>query len=211
MEKRLYSPLRIKKILWQTLFELSQKDEVMSTPFVSVSQCLYMAYLMEVLPVPIKSSTQAVFEANMKASSIWDNRHQKALEAFSGLSPLDVRAQCALIRQIVTQCLNTPEKGAIWAYYGHLLTKANGIELLSKHAFKALRINQETALALTWHAFGSVNEKKEIPMRGIMKHYELSKTQAYRLQALISKIGWDLIRCASRKVCEKLEKKQLIA
>lgn len=183
----------------------------MSAPFRSLSQCLYIAYLMEVLSAPIKNNTQAVFENNMHQSSIWDRRHQKALEAFEGLSALESRAQCAVVRQMVTQCLNTSEKGAIWTYYGHLLTKANGIEILAKYAFKADLINsEEAALALTWHAFGSVKEKKEIRMQAIAQHYGLSKTQAYRARGAISKMIWELIRLASNKVGEQLAKKQLI-
>jgi len=184
----------------------------MSAPFKSLSQCLYMAYLMEVLPAPIKNSTQAVLEANMHQSSIWDRRHSQALKAFEGLSALDIRAQCALVRQIVANTLLALEKGAIWIYYGHLLTKAQGMEILAEHAFKMGLINhQQAALALAWQAFGSVQEKKEIRMQVIAQYYGLSKTQAYRARGAISQIGGEMIRYASNKVGRALEKKQLIA
>lgn len=122
-----------------------------STPFKSVGQCLYIAYLMEVLPVTVKSSAQRIMEASMMQSNVWGPVHGSTTHPwFDRLTPLDIRAQCALIRLKVTQHLPLNEQGATWAHYGHLLTKAKGVEVIAQAArvFTTTK-NADAILALT--------------------------------------------------------------
>jgi hypothetical protein len=87
--------------------------------FQSAGQALFVAFLMEVLPVTQQTSTQILIDGLRKRCGVWDDQRAPSTINFGGLSPLEVRGQCALVRATVEDHLPGPERDAIWARFGH--------------------------------------------------------------------------------------------
>lgn len=85
--------------------------------FGSVTQALHFSYLIEAYEVSPESIMAKVLKRMMKDLAIWDESTASTVD-FGGLNPLEVRAQCAMIRAAVRNHLLQPEMWALQARYG---------------------------------------------------------------------------------------------
>jgi hypothetical protein len=85
--------------------------------FRSTSQALHFAYLIEAYEVSVPSGMAQIMRQAMQQAG-GDALGTSASIDFGGLNPLEVRAQCAMIRGIVRDRLPLPEASAIQARYG---------------------------------------------------------------------------------------------
>lgn len=89
-----------------------------ATPiFRSTSQALHFAYLIEAYDVSIESVMSKTLRRTMMELGIWNTGEPSSVN-FGGLSALEVRAQCAMIRSAVRSRLPGPESWAVEARYG---------------------------------------------------------------------------------------------
>jgi hypothetical protein len=65
----------------------------------------------------LESSMATIVRRFVKDTRVWEPRPLKVIH-FDGLNPLEVRAQCALIRNMVTTCLPDMERAVVRARYG---------------------------------------------------------------------------------------------
>lgn len=115
-------------------------------------------------------------------------------------------AACALIRAKVVQNLPYNEQGAICAHYGHLLTKANGVEIIAQAARAFTKIKSTDALlALIWGILGTKQEKAGLSLRGIAQYYGLSKSGAQRERDLICRFHAALLKQGTDHIAQALE------
>lgn len=98
--------------------------------FRSVHQALHVAHLMAVLPPTQKSNTQALIEHLMREAGVSREVERDGTLNFQGLSPLEVRGQCAMVRGAVIHHCTEPERMAIWAWFAHDGSKAEGVRFL---------------------------------------------------------------------------------
>lgn len=85
--------------------------------FRSTSQALHFSYMIQAYEVSVESIMSKAIRAIMKELGIWDEGEPSTVD-FSGLSPLEIRGQCAMIRAIVQDRLPAVEAWAIQARYG---------------------------------------------------------------------------------------------
>lgn len=85
--------------------------------FRSTSQALHFAFMIQAYEVSVENIMSKAIRAIMKELGIWDEGEPSTVD-FSGLSPLEIRGQCAMIRAIVRDRLPGPEAWAIQARYG---------------------------------------------------------------------------------------------
>ncbi|HEY8355032.1 MAG TPA: hypothetical protein VIK69_08465 [Methylophilaceae bacterium] len=114
--------------------------------FRSTSQALHFAYLIQAYEVGAESVMSKVIRRMLETLGIMDGTHEPSTVSFGGLSPLEIRGQCALIRLSVETCLPPPEAWAIKARYG--ITKI--IERKGEpraYAFAEYRISAMRSLA----------------------------------------------------------------
>lgn len=83
--------------------------------FKSTSQALHFAYLIEAYEVSIDSSMAKILRYG--AMPTGGGALASAID-FGGLSPLEIRAQCAMIRAAVRDRLPAPQAWAVQARYG---------------------------------------------------------------------------------------------
>ena len=163
--------------------------------FKSVEQALHVSFLMEILPVTSRSFMQAMMEAHMKANGTWEGSIPKERTInFGGLSPLEIRGQCAMIRASVEHHLAEPEQLAVKAHYGHQTCKEAGVRGLARYVSPMLSTaHSEAILALAWGIYGNEKQKDGLSLREVAEHYGLSKSTAQRDQQIIKKVGRDLL------------------
>lgn len=120
--------------------------------FRSVHQALHLAFLMSVLPPTQKSPTATVINDLMDQAGIRREVERDGTVNFSGLSPLEVRGQCAMIIGAVRHQLQPAERYAIEAWYAHDQTKHAAVQWLRDWCEPHWSIESPAARTLiTWH------------------------------------------------------------
>ncbi len=89
----------------------------MTAIFKSATQAIWMAYLLEGLPVKRASGLQMAIDEALKALGQAEPRQASTVN-FGGLSDLEVRGQAAMIRYAVEAMISKPQSWAIRARYG---------------------------------------------------------------------------------------------
>lgn len=98
--------------------------------FENTEQALHIAYLLEHIPASGKSVMQVVVET-IKQKGGQSSSDPCSKVDFRGLSAVEIRGQCATIRQLVEDTLTDDEKNALWARYGWYETKGQGLAHLA--------------------------------------------------------------------------------
>ena len=180
--------------------------------FRSTGQCLHVAFLMEILPATQRSFMQAMLEAHMKACGIWEE--PKATDRtihFGGMSPLEIRGQCAMVRGMVEHHLTQPEAFAVKAHYGHTVTKAAGVRGLADYVSPLLTTTSKDAvLALAWGVFGNEKQREGLSLREIADHFGLAKSTAQRDQQTIRRMGRDMLTRAIARLDSRFQVSGLV-
>lgn len=118
--------------------------------FQNVGQALHVAFLMQILPVTQKVSTQMLIDALRQASGKMEARIASTIN-MGGMSPLEFRGQCAMVTAAAQHHLMAPEFAAVRSRFGHQLTKAQGVMALAEYLQPQSGIDHNWALrALVW-------------------------------------------------------------
>lgn len=118
--------------------------------FQNVGQALHVAFLMQILPVTQKVSTQMLIDALRQASGKMEARIASTIN-MGGMSPLEFRGQCAMVTAAAQHHLMAPEFAAVRSRFGHQLTKAQGVMALAEYLQPQSGIEHNWALrALVW-------------------------------------------------------------
>jgi hypothetical protein len=145
--------------------------------FQSTTQALHVSYIIHSLPAASKSPTQIVIERLVKENHVWDGlpEPRESTVNFAGLTPLEVRGQCAQVLAMVDHLPHKIEAAAVKAIYGHQLIKSEGIRLLTEYCEPQLgAVRGMAALALAWHTFGTKKQREGITIGDIAKEFGLT-------------------------------------
>lgn len=180
--------------------------------FQSVGQALFVSFLMEVLPVTQQTSTQILIDGLRKRCGVWDDQRAPSTINFGGLSPLEVRGQCALVRATVQDHLPGPERDALYARFGHQLTKARGVRGLADYIGPLTGVRHEMALlAVTWSLFQPAKRVQDRwSFRAIEEETGVSKSQLHRAAQVIRQQAQALERRADERLTVLFEETELV-
>lgn len=89
----------------------------MSALFMSVPRALHFAYLIQAYEASPESIMARIMRECVEDVDVWEPRKLKTID-FSGLSPLEIRAECAGIRRAVGALLPARECAVVRARYG---------------------------------------------------------------------------------------------
>ncbi|AXF04775.1 hypothetical protein [Paraburkholderia hospita] len=106
----------------------------MSGVFLSVPVALHVAYMMPAYPNSPESLLAKVQRMKVRKGDVWRYSLPKVV-FFESLNALEIRAQCALIREKVARCLQHPECTVIRARYG--LLEYEDLKGVRRFAFSA--------------------------------------------------------------------------
>jgi len=151
--------------------------------FQSVEAALFFAFLMEGQPVLQKSISQIVFEHLSRMAGRVDADDTPRTINFSGLTRLEIRGQCAMVRAAVEYRLPAPEAAAVHAYYGRAgqQCKADGIQAVRDYCLPLLSIKgEDPTLAMAWGVFGEKRQREFLSQRKIAREFGLSQSTVCR-------------------------------
>lgn len=156
--------------------------------FRNISQALHVSYLMSVLPVTQKGSTQIVIEDLMRQAGITTDDLRDGTLNFSGLGQMDIRAQCAMVRGAVDHHCAEPERHAIWAWFAMDSSKAEGVRYLREYCRPQLTIESPSAqMLMVWAVHATGRNRERCNQRAIAAEHELSQSTVQRNMAKIAK------------------------
>lgn len=160
----------------------------MITPiFENAWDALRFSFYIKVLPAGNISPTYTAIKHLMRNSGkVFDRVHSRI--NMTGLTPFDVRAQCAMILALVEDRLTAPEKCAIWAQHGLYEDQLKGINGLASQI--ETTINKGECLKM----IVALLYTKSITIREVANQYGVSK----------SSVGEDLWRV--KAAVESMEK-----
>jgi hypothetical protein len=158
--------------------------------FRSVHQALHVSHLMAVLPPTQKSNTQALIEQLMRDAGVLNEVERDGTLNFKGLSPLEVRGQCAMVRGAVVHHCTLQERMAIWAWFAHDATKAEGVRFLRDWCAELWTVESPQArMVMMWRA--NVPEDSKVArmcsVRDIEGEHGIPKSTVQRQVAAVSK------------------------
>lgn len=150
--------------------------------FRNVEQALHVAFLMDILPVRERGQLDRMIEQLMREAGIMPARepHDGTVN-FGGLSSLEVRGQCAMIRAAVQDHLPQHQACAVWARWGHQTTKSAGVRGLVEYCGPLLSVGHPDArLAMGWAIFGTEAQRREITGAEIARGWSLNERAVQR-------------------------------
>lgn len=138
--------------------------------FESVWDALRFSFYMEAIPAGVPSSTWTAIKSMMKNSGKVFDRVQSRVH-MKGLTPLEVRGQCAMVRDCVEENLLKPEIYSIWACHGVDMRLGKGVQGLAEY-FKDKTLIQGDGLQLL---IASLYTKVD-SLRQIAQQQQISRT-----------------------------------
>ncbi len=126
----------------------------LDTPvFRSVGQALAVAYAVIVTPPGSRSPTQSVIDDLMELAGIpKEKRKGESTVNFGNLTPLEIRAQCAMIIASVRDHLNEGERFAIEAWFARDDRKAAGVRYLREWCEPHWTLESpQVRMLIMWH------------------------------------------------------------
>lgn len=159
--------------------------------FRSVSQALHVSFLMSTLPVTQKGNTQALVERLMEDAGVRKDVQRDGTLNFAGLSPMEVRGQCAMVRDAVDHHTQPLERAAIHAWFMPTVTTAknDAILLLREHCGPTFTVEGSSPRALMlWHIHSQGRARDVCTERAIAAEYVLSQSTVHRNIVAVSKV-----------------------
>ena len=148
--------------------------------FRSVQQALHFSFLMETLPVSQKSQMHEIYQQG--GQRIWgEEKHQTSTIKFGGLTALEVRGQCAMVRGAVNDHLDVYERHAVYARYSYQKVKAEGVRVMRDCSLASMSCKDEWAtIAMAWSVFGNAVQMDGLSTRVIANEFGLSQSSVAR-------------------------------
>lgn len=142
--------------------------------FQDAGHALHVSYLVHSLPARTVSPTAIVIDQLVKRNHVWDGIPvpKSSRVNFSGLSPLEVRAQCAQVISLVNHLPHEAERYSCHAIYGHQTIKADGVRGMARYVGPVLSVgHREFALYCAWHVFATARQRDGLTQGDIAGHF----------------------------------------
>ena len=170
--------------------------------FRSVSQALHVSYLMATLPVTSKCSTQTLIEMLREQAGQPRERAEQREGGvnFSGMTPLEVRGECAKTIGAVNHHCTPIERAAIEGWFiqaepdkrGHramFAAKTEAMWALREHCASAFTIEGESPrLLILWQIHSQGRARDICTERAIAGQYCLSQPTVHRNIVAVGKV-----------------------
>ena len=141
--------------------------------FQDAGHALHVSYLIHSMHPRTVSPTAIVIDQLVKENHVWDElpAPKESRVNFSGLSPQEVRAQCAQVVSMVNHLPHQAERDACQAIYGHQVIKANGVRGMAAYCAPVLGCSDSMALYVAWHVFMRTHQRQGVTMQDIAKEF----------------------------------------
>jgi hypothetical protein len=169
--------------------------------FRSTQQALHVAFLMGILPVTQKSNTQMLLERLMEEAGVAKVVQRDGTLNFAGLSPMEVRGQCAMVRGAVEHHCLPYERAAIVAWFSSADdTGGKGASDVAAHRQKVYAITALHGLTqprmtidsvdvqrmIVWHVHARGRLRDRLTERAIAAESSVSQSTVHRNVVVVS-------------------------
>lgn len=162
--------------------------------FRNASHALHVSYLITSMPATTRSPTAIVIDQLVKANHVWDGlpppEHSQV--NFSGLSPLEVRLQCAQVVSMVNHLQHPAERHALEAIYGQQVVKAQGVRGMAAYCGPAVGLSDTAMLYLGWHVYARAHQRDGITQQSIASEFGLTLAKVRSATDTIKRYGQNL-------------------
>lgn len=149
--------------------------------FRSITQAMHIAFLMGTLPVTQKGNTQMAIERLMDEAGVRSEAIRDGTLNFAGMSPMEVRGQCAMVRGAVEHHCAPIERHAIHAWFAHDGSKAEGVRQLRDYCSAMMTIESPSAqMLIVWHVHAQGRARDLCTERAIAGEHQLSQSTVHR-------------------------------
>lgn len=180
--------------------------------FRSVSQALHISFLMASLPVTQKGNTQAALEWLMETAGVRTEVIRDGSLNFRGLSSMEVRGQCAMVRGAVLHHCTEMERHAIHAWFAHDASKADGVHALRDYCSAQLTIESPSARTLiVWSVHAQGRARDMCTERAIAAEHQLSQSTVHRNVQTVQKAAGRLRRAGMDRLSVMFQRDGLVA
>ena len=180
--------------------------------FEDAGHALHVAFLIHSLPPNVKSPTALLIDALVKKNHTWDEQPaaRTAMVNFSGLSPMEVRAQAAQVVAMVEHLPHAGEVAACKAVYGYQQVKADGVRALAGYVEPVLSQGSEAtakdyALYVAWLCFMSKAQREEVGPQDVAKRFGTTAQQVSADCAVVRRYASALQRRALTQLQARFE------
>lgn len=141
--------------------------------FQDAGHALHVSYLIHSLPPSIKSPTAIVIDRLVKENHVWDGLPApgESRVNFSGLSPLEVRAQAAMVVGMVRNLPHQAERAACEAIYGYQVIKAAGVRGMALYLAPMVASAGDYPLYVCWHVFMTARQREGVTQADIAQQF----------------------------------------
>lgn len=152
--------------------------------FQTSGQAVHFSYVIEAYDASPQSQMAMIMRSVMKHL---EGEGVLSSIDFDGLTPIEVRGQCAMIRSCVRNHLRAMEANALEARYSRDRdTKRLAIRALADYYGPIVGINPSLALALMWRQHVDQDRKRDFTLRMIAKDYAVPYSTAQRSAVALS-------------------------
>jgi hypothetical protein len=180
--------------------------------FQDAGHALHVSFLIHSLPATQASPTAIVINQLVKQNHVWDELPppQARRVNFRGLSPLEVRGQCAQVVGMVEHHLHPAERDAVKAIYGRQVIKAAGVRGVAGYCEPMLGHSPDCCLYLAWHVFMEPQQRKGVTLAEIAEKFGASNEAMQYGARLLRKSGQTFHARALSLLAERFERGGLI-
>jgi len=178
--------------------------------FRTVSQALHVSFLMDILPVAQKSAMQSLIDRMLEEMGVLQV-HERGTINFGGMSALEIRGQCAMIRGVVAHHLPKPEADSVYARYAHQACKAAGVRGVRDYVRPMLCTQSDMpTLAIAWSIYGTERQRADLSTRKIAAEFGLSPATVGRDANILRSTGKLLLDRAFERLTPLFESQAVI-
>jgi hypothetical protein len=181
--------------------------------FRDASHALHVSFMIHAMPARTVSPTAMVIDQLLRETGKWDGAPDAAPGSvnFAGLSPLEVRGQCAQVVAMVNHLAHVGERAACQAAYGHQAIKADGVRGIAAYVAPTLTCQSSGfALYCAWHVYATPRQRDGLTQGEIAAHFGVTVAAVREASATIRKYGKSLLNNALTSLGSRFEEGGLI-
>lgn len=159
--------------------------------FRDASHALHVSFLIHSQPAGSISPTALVISHLQRENPPWDGLEVQGVRTvnFSGLSPMEVRGQCAQVIAMVQHLPHHAERDALKAAYGHQVIKSEGVRGMAAYCAPAIDCNADMALYVAWHVFMTARQRDQVTLEDVAKKFGVTIDRVRHAASIIKRYG----------------------
>lgn len=159
--------------------------------FRDASHALHVSFMIHSMPAGSRSPTAIVIDHLVKENHVWDGLPEPTRSGvnFVGLTPQEVRGQCAQVIAMVNHLPHHAESDACKAIYGQQVIKADGVRGMARYCGPAIGCSNDMAMYVAWHVFMRPKQREGVTLGDIGLQFGVTTAAVRNAAAIVRRYG----------------------